>query len=130
MKCTADLTNLTHDGDFFLDRDRLNLAHLDPSMASFDVHDDHQATLEVGGLVGSSEGPVVGRNAASVGHGGETGVKDAGETEAAEKGGLFEIDREETKDSRRDETEAAKKGGLLELDRKETKDSWRDEVCV
>ena len=101
MNCTADLTNLINDGEYFLDFDRLNLTPR--SMASLYVHDDHQAALEIGGVVGSSEGLVVGRNVASVGHGGKTDVKvvkDADETEAAQKGGVFELDREKTRDPR------------------------------
>ena len=78
-------------------------------MASFYIHDDHQTALEIGGVVGSLEGLTVGRDVASFSHGGKTGktdvkvVKDADETEAAQKGGLLKLDREETKDSRRDE---------------------------
>ncbi|EJK65895.1 hypothetical protein THAOC_13205, partial [Thalassiosira oceanica] len=45
-------------------------------------------------------------NLASVGHGGKTDakvVKDADETEAVQKGGVFELEREETMDSQLDE---------------------------
>ena len=57
------------------------------SMASFYIHDDdHQAALEIVGVVGSLEGLTVGRDVASFSHGGKTGmtgfkvVKDADET--------------------------------------------------
>ena len=65
-------------------------------MASFHIHDDHQAAPETKGLV-------VGRGVTLVGHGGKTDVKVAKDDEAARKGGPLKLDREKTKDRWLDE---------------------------